>query len=229
MVHSQWSCAVDWKQGISIFPRVSPISRESGDLRECLATQKNVLPPGRMCCHPGGCVATALKICSFSGLHSSLYVRTVTFVRAWICADYTWASRLQAKGQQCWVYQTCSTSCIGYINYVYFIMSCLLWSYWSRCTLMGKYIRLLTCTSPLTAITFYQVSPNPMAIPKPILLHLKRSPQRTFSQKSIQNILLRNQRSSTLVMTFDSTFMGYTWPNERVLQATSGENCRSKG
>ena len=31
------------------------------------------------------CVATALKICSFLGLRSSLYVRTVTFVLAWIC------------------------------------------------------------------------------------------------------------------------------------------------
>ena len=46
-------------------------------------------------------------------------------------------------------------------------------------------IGLLTCTSHLTAITFRQVSPNPMAVPKPILLHLKRRPQRTFSQKLI--------------------------------------------
>ena len=44
---------------------------------------------------------------------------------------------------------------------------------------------LFTCTSPLTAITFHQVSPNPMAVQKPILLHLKRRPQTTFSQKLI--------------------------------------------
>ena len=46
-------------------------------------------------------------------------------------------------------------------------------------------IGLLTCTSHLTAITFRQVSPNPMAVPKSILLQLKRRPQRTFSQKLI--------------------------------------------
>ena len=34
--------------------------------------------------------------------------------------------------------------------------------------LLGKF----RCTSPLTAIAFCQVSPNPMAVPKPILLHL---------------------------------------------------------
>ena len=74
---------------------------------------------------------------------------------------------------------------------------------------MGKY-GLLTSTSPLTAITFCQVSPNPMAVPKPILLHLKRRPQRTFSQN--QNILFwETEGQSTLVMTFDPTFMGYTW------------------
>ena len=44
-------------------------------------------------------------------------------------------------------------------------------------------IGLLTCTSHLTAITFSQVSPNPMAVPIPILLHLKRRPKRIFSQK----------------------------------------------
>ena len=33
-------------------------------------------------------------------------------------------------------------------------------------------IQLITCTSPLTAITFCQVSPNPMAVPKTILLQL---------------------------------------------------------
>ena len=37
----------------------------------------------------------------------------------------------------------------------------------------------------LPAITFRQVSPNPMAVPKPILLHLNRRPQRTFSQKLV--------------------------------------------
>ena len=31
-------------------------------------------------------------------------------------------------------------------------------------------IGLLTCTSHLTAVTFRQVSPNPMAVPNPILL-----------------------------------------------------------
>ena len=51
-------------------------------------------------------------------------------------------------------------------------------------------IGLLTCTSPLIAITFRQVSPNPMAVSKSILLHLKRRPQRTFSQINLnQNIL----------------------------------------
>ena len=39
-------------------------------------------------------------------------------------------------------------------------------------------IGLITCTSPLPAMTFCQVSPNPMALSKPILL---RRPQRTFS------------------------------------------------
>ena len=47
-------------------------------------------------------------------------------------------------------------------------------------------IGLLTCTSHLTAIRFRQVSPNPMAVPKSILLHLKRRSQRIFSQN--QNI-----------------------------------------
>ena len=35
---------------------------------------------------------------------------------------------------------------------------------------------LITYTSPLTTITFCQVCPNPMAVPKLILLHLKRRP-----------------------------------------------------
>ena len=43
-------------------------------------------------------------------------------------------------------------------------------------------IGLLTYTSHLNAITFCQESPNPMAVQKPILLNLKRRPQRTFSQ-----------------------------------------------
>ena len=38
---------------------------------------------------------------------------------------------------------------------------------------------LITCTSPLTAITFCQVSPNPMAVQKPISLPLKKKSQRT--------------------------------------------------
>ena len=42
-----------------------------------------------------------------------------------------------------------------------------------------------SCASLLTAITFRQVSLNPMAVPKPILLHLKRS-QRTIIQNLIQ-------------------------------------------
>ena len=42
------------------------------------------------------CVATSLKICSFSGL----YVQTVKLTWVWICADDAHASRLQAKGRQ---------------------------------------------------------------------------------------------------------------------------------
>ena len=36
------------------------------------------------------CVATVLKICSFSGLRRSLLCSDRTFVQAWICTDDTW-------------------------------------------------------------------------------------------------------------------------------------------
>ena len=65
------------------------------------------------------------------------------------------------------------SSCIGYI-----IMSTLSYHvYYDHTDQDAPYwvsIRLSTWTSHLTPITFCQVSPNPMAVPKPILLHLKR-------------------------------------------------------
>ena len=70
-----------------------------------------------------------------------------------------------------------------------------------------------TCISPLTAITFCQVPPNPMAIPKPILLDLKRRPQRTFRFKS-KHQFMREQRSKYTRMTFDPNLMVII-PNER--------------
>ena len=76
------------------------------------------------------------------------------------------------------------SSCIGYI--IMSTLSCHV--YYDHTDQNAPYwvsIGLLTCTSHLTAVTFRQVSPNPMAVPKPILLHLKRRPQRTFSQKLI--------------------------------------------
>ena len=42
-------------------------------------------------------------------------------------------------------------------NYVYFVMSCLLWSYWSRCTLLGKY-----------RVVNLHISPNCRYIPSSI-------------------------------------------------------------
>ena len=53
-------------------------------------------------------------------------------------------------------------------------------------------IWLITCTSPLTASTFCQVSPNPVAVPKPILLHLKWE---VPNKHSDQNVFLREKRS----------------------------------
>ena len=94
-------------------------------------------------------------------------------------------------------------------NHVYFVMSC---TYMKVILIkMHPYrvsIRLITCTSPLTAITFCQVSPNPMAVPKPILLHLKGRPQ---SKKIIQikTFIFESKGQSTPVMTFDPNFMGY--------------------
>ena len=45
-------------------------------------------------------------------------------------------------------------------NHVCFVTSCLLWSCWSRCTLLSKYKVVNLHISP--TITFHQVSPNPM-------------------------------------------------------------------
>ena len=95
-------------------------------------------------------------------------------------------------------------------------------------------IGLLTCTSHLTAITFHQVSPNPMAVPKSILLHLKKRPQRTFSQKLIwiktsffEKVKVKVQWWP-LTQTLWNILDDYTkW--KRILRATSGENCRRKG
>ena len=56
------------------------------------------------------CVATALKMCSFSGLGNS---KTVTFVRAWIGTDDTRASRLHAIGQRCYLSQNIGPAVTG--------------------------------------------------------------------------------------------------------------------
>ena len=45
------------------------------------------------------CVATAVKICLFSGLRSSLLRLDCTFVLAWICTEDMWGSHLQGKGR----------------------------------------------------------------------------------------------------------------------------------
>ena len=66
-------------------------------------------------------------------------------------------------------------------------------------------ISLITYTSPLTAITFYQVSPNPIAVPKPISLHVKTRLQRIFSKKTDSN-QNESKGQSTLVMTFETNF-----------------------
>ena len=118
-------------------------------------------------------------------------------------------------------------------NHVYFLMSCLLWSYWSKRTLLGKY-RVVNLNISLTAITFHQVSPNSMAVPKPSLLHLKRRPQRTFSQKLIW--------IKTSFFKKPKVKVHWWWPLtrplwdvldkyakwKRILWSTSGENCRPK-
>ena len=68
------------------------------------------------------------------------------------------------------------SSCIGYI--IMSTLSCHV--HYDHTDQNAPYwvsIGLLTCTSPLTAITFCQVSPNPMAVPKSILLHLNRRPK----------------------------------------------------
>ena len=59
----------------------------------------------------------------------------------------------------------------------------------------------------ILAISHYilsQVSPNLMAVPKPILLHLKRKPRRTYSKKltHIKTSIFESKGQSTLVMTF---------------------------
>ena len=41
------------------------------------------------------------------------YVRTVTFVRAWICTDDTRASHLQVKGQRCYLSQNIGLAVAG--------------------------------------------------------------------------------------------------------------------
>ena len=65
-----------------------------------------------------------------------------------------------------------------------------------------------------------------MAVPKPTLLHLKRRLQRTFSKKKHPLIFWKRKGQSTLVMTFDPNFMGYTCIITRgILWATSGTNC----
>ena len=86
--------------------------------------------------------------------------------------------------------------------HVYKVMLVKMHHYWVS-------IGLITRTSPLTAITFCQVSPNPVAVPKPILLHSKRRPQRTFSKNCFeQNICFWERKcQSALVMAFDLTFM----------------------
>ena len=74
-----------------------------------------------------------------------------------------------------------------------------------------------------------------MAVPKPILLHLKRRPQRTFSQKLIwiktsffEKTKVKVHWWWPLTRPLLDILDNYTkW--KRILQATSGENCRSKG
>ena len=69
-------------------------------------------------------------------------------------------------------------------------------------------IGLLTCTSLLTPITLCQVSPNLMAVPKPILLK-DEATNNIYSNES-KHPFLRNRRSKYTGETFDPTFMGYT-------------------
>ena len=52
---------------------------------------------------------------------------------------------------------------------------------------------LITCTSPLIAITFCQVSLNPMAVPKPILLHLREVLKDLVKKIKNQNFLQRSK------------------------------------
>ena len=80
---------------------------------------------------------------------------------------------------------TTTWSCIGHI--IMSNLSCHI--YKGHLIKMHPYrvsIVLITCSSPLTAIISCQVSLNPMAVPKPISLHLKGRPQRTFSKKLTQ-------------------------------------------
>ena len=62
-------------------------------------------------------------------------------------------------------------------------------------------IGLVSHTSPLTGITFCQVSPDPKAVPKPILLQ---------DGPKVQSNHFDSKGQSTLVMNIDPNFMGYT-------------------
>ena len=88
-------------------------------------------------------------------------------------------------------------------------------------------IRLITCTSPLTAITFCQVSLNPMAVPKPILLHLKRRPQRKCCQWSQITSLASCLRGSSRLSAWPTVVSNlYQWCNLCSVKWKDGCVCR---
>ena len=57
-------------------------------------------------------MATAQNVLVLRSPQLSFYVRTVTFVRAWICRRYA-ASRLQAKGRRCYLSQNIGLAVSG--------------------------------------------------------------------------------------------------------------------
>ena len=118
-------------------------------------------------------------------------------------------------------------------NHVYFVMSCLLWSYWSKCTLLGKYRDVNL-----------HISPNCHYIPSSISKS-HGSPKINFTAlkeeapKNIQSKINLNQNNFferpkvkvhwwwPLTQPLWDILDNYTkW--KRILRDTSAENCRSK-
>ena len=58
-------------------------------------------------------LATTLKSARSHISPALCYVRTVMFVRAWICADDTRTSRLKAKGWKCYLSQNIGPAVAG--------------------------------------------------------------------------------------------------------------------